>query len=236
MTTSRFSRLLATGIIGGVALAVAIPVAASAHVHVNPGAVSAGATETLTFSFSHGCDGSPTTALVITIPDGVGNATPIMQGGWSVSREDGADGIPETITFTADSPIDDAIKATVSFDALFNEDTAGTTLAFPVRQDCVEGVNDWNEIAEEGQDPHDLPSPAPLVEVGEVAAGDDGHGHGDAEDTHAEEETANAHDGEAVPISAPADDTTARWLAGGALVAALAALGVALVRGRSPKR
>ena len=50
--------------------ALGAPLAASAHVHVNPGTASAGGTETLTFSFSHGCDGSPTTALAIDIPDG----------------------------------------------------------------------------------------------------------------------------------------------------------------------
>ena len=57
------------GTAAGLALVIGAPLAASAHVHVDPGTVAAGSTATLTFAFSHGCDGSPTTALVIDIPD-----------------------------------------------------------------------------------------------------------------------------------------------------------------------
>jgi uncharacterized protein YcnI len=230
MTTIRLRRTLLIGAAAGVALAVGVPLAASAHVHVDPGTASAGSTETLTFASSHGCDGSPTTAFVVDIPDGVGNATPIAQGGWTISRELGADGVPTQITFTSDVPVEDGIKTTVALDALFDESAADTSIAFPVTQLCVEGENAWTEVAEEGQDPHDLESPAPVVEVGPVAAEGDGHGDAAEGDDHGD---ASAEDADAA--AAESGDPVARWLAAGGLVAGIAALVIVLVRGRSRK-
>lgn len=216
-------KTLITGAAVGVLLAVAVPVAASAHVHVDPGSVSAGATETLTFAFSHGCEDSPTTALTITIPEGVGNATPIVEGGWTITRELGADGVPTSVTYTADAPIDSGLKATVSMDVLIDTSAADTTLAFPVVQECVTGATEWTEVAADGVDPETLEAPAPLVEVGDAAA--DGDEHGDHGTATADEEQHAAPAGDGA-------DPTARWLAGGALVIAVAALVVSVARGR----
>ena len=224
------SRRIAIGATAGLALALGAPLAASAHVHVNPGTASAGGTETLAFSFSHGCDGSPTTTLAIDIPEGVGNVTPAVQGGWSITRELGADGVPTRVVYTADTPVEDGLKATVSMDVLFTEDAAGTTLAFPVTQTCAEGETAWTQIAEEGEDPHDLDAPAPLVEVGAVA---DDTGHDAAastEHTGDEDATATAETADAASVSSA--DPVARWLAAGGLAAGLAALVIVLVRGR----
>lgn len=227
-TSARSRRTAALGIAGGLALVIGAPLAASAHVHVDPGTVSAGATETLTFSFSHGCDGSPTTALVIDIPDGVGNATPVVQGGWTIARETGGDGIPTRITYTAATPVEDHLKATVSMDVLFDESAADTTLAFPVTQLCETGETAWTQVAGDGEDPHDLDAPAPVVAVGAAAEEDD---HGTA--TH-EAGASDAADAAGTTTDAGAGaDPVARWLAGGALAAGLAALLVALLRGRA---
>ncbi|MDQ7880376.1 YcnI family protein [Microbacterium sp. QXD-8] len=225
------TRRLAIGAGVGLALALAAPLAASAHVHVTPETASAGGTETLTFSFSHGCDGSPTTALAVDIPEGVGNATPVVQGGWSITRELGADGVPTRVVYTPDTAVEDGLKATVSMDVLFTEAAADTTLAFPVTQTCAEGETGWTQIAEDGQDPHDLDAPAPLVEVG--AAADDadaGHATGAEGADHTAHESADADAAEAA--SGTSADPVARWLAAGGLVAGIAALAVVLVRGR----
>ena len=223
----RARAVVLTGAAAGIALTLAAPLAASAHVHVDPGSVSAGATSTLTFASSHGCDGSPTTAFVIDIPDGAGNATPIVQGGWTITRELGADGVPARVTFTADTPVEDGLKAEFAMDVLFDESAAGTTVAFPVTQLCAAGENAWIEIAEDGEDPHDLESPAPVVAVGDADT--------DAEDgDHAH--AAGAADADTAAATAGATaDPVARWLAAGALAAGVAALVVALVRGRARK-
>jgi uncharacterized protein YcnI len=231
---SRRTRRSVIGLTAGLALAVGAPLAASAHVHVTPETASAGSTQTLTFSFSHGCDGSPTTALAIEIPEGVGNATPLVQGGWTITRELGPAGVPTRVVYTADTPVEDGLKAAVSMDVLFAEGAADTTAAFPVTQTCAEGETAWTQIAEEGEDPHDLDAPAPLVTVGAVADdADTGHGDAAADDAgHATHDgaAAGADGGDAASVSSP--DPVARWLAVGGLAAGIAALVVVLVRGR----
>lgn len=226
--TSAPIRTIAVGSLAGVALAVAVPLAASAHVHVDPGTASAGATQTLTFSFSHGCDGSPTTALAIDLPEGVGNATPVVQGGWTIQREADSDGVPTRVVFTADTPVEDHLKAAVSMDVLFDESAAGSSIPFPVTQMCVTGETAWTEVADEGQDPHDLEAPAPVVEVGEQTDDAADHGHDAAEES---EESAAEASG-AATVGSTDVDPVARWLAAGGLAAGIAALAVVLVRGR----
>jgi len=231
-STSRSSRTrrVVIGVTAGLALAIGAPLAASAHVHVTPETAAAGGTETLTFSFSHGCDGSPTTALAVDIPAGVGNATPVVQGGWTITRELGTDGVPTRVVYTADTPVEDGFAAAVSMDVLFTEGTAGTTLAFPVTQTCAAGETAWTQIAEDGEDPHDLDAPAPLVAVG-AAADDADAGHADADGSGHASDDAAAADAEAAASVASADPV-ARWLAAGGLAAGIAALVVVLVRGR----
>jgi uncharacterized protein YcnI len=237
MTTSpRISRArrLAIGATAGLALAIAAPLAAFAHVHVDPGTASAGATRTLTFAFSHGCDDAPTTALAIDIPEGVGNATPVVQGGWSISRDLGADGVPTRVVFTPDAPVESGLKATVSMDVLFTEDAAGTVVAFPVTQTCVQGETAWTQVAEDGEDPHDLEAPAPVVAVGAVVdEAEAGHGTAASGGTeHTDHESASAEADAAAAASAAAPDPVARGLAAAGLAAGIAVLVVVLVRGR----
>lgn len=204
---------LTAGLVAGVALAVAAPLAAAAHVHVSPGESPAGTSTRLDFTFSHGCDGSPTTALRFDLPAGIDAVTPVLDGAWTIAREVGADGIATRLVYAAVQPVEDGVSATVSMDVVFASTAADTDVAFPVVQECAAGETAWAEVPEAGQDPHELDAPAPVVAVGPVAA-DDGHGHG---------EGSAAHD------AAPAADPVARWLSGGALVAALAALGVAIL-------
>jgi len=213
----RHARLTAGGIALGTTLVLAAPLAASAHVHVTPEESVAGASSRLTFSFSHGCEGAATTALVFTVPDGVDGITPVYEGGWSVERELGDDGIATQVAFTPATPIDDGLSASVSMDVIFSSAASGTEVAFPVLQKCGDSQHDWAQVAEEGQDAHDLDSPAPVVAVGEAAETAE-HGHGD--------------DAPAPAAVGDGSDPVARWLSGGALVAAVAALLVAFVRRR----
>lgn len=232
MTRSVSSRRRARLTVGGVGLAaalvVAAPLAASAHVHVTPEEAAANSSTRLAFSFSHGCDGSPTTALTIDIPEGVDGITPVLDGAWTISREVGTDGIPTQVTFTALTPVEDGVSASVALDAIFSSSVADSDIAFPVLQTCQTGETNWNQIAEEGQEAHDLDAPAPVVMVGPAAAST-GDGHGDGGDHDATGSTPKA-EGSAASDAA---DPVARWLAGGALVAALAALGVTLFRRRA---
>ena len=214
---------MTAGLIAGAALVLAAPLAASAHVHVTPDASEAGSTTRLAFSFSHGCDDAPTTSITFTIPDGIDGVTPVLDGAWTISRELGDDGIPTQVTYTAVTPVESGVAASIALDVIFASSASGTDVAFPVLQTCTTGSTDWAEVAADGQSEDDLESPAPVVAVGTVAASGDAHDHADA-DEHADADAAADTGSDADPV--------ARWLAGGALVAALAALGVTLVRRR----
>ncbi len=215
-TRSRRRTRTIAGVIAGAALVLAAPLAASAHVHVSPGESAAGSTTRLAFSFSHGCEDSPTTAVKITIPQGIDGVKPVLDGAWTISRDLNADGIASSVTFTAVKPVESGVAASVALDVIFGSSAAHTSVAFPVLQTCVTGSTDWAEVASAGQTESDLKAPAPVVAVGAVAADAGAHGHGSTD------------------AAAPASeaDPVARWLSGGALIAAIAALVVALVRRR----
>lgn len=188
----RAGRLVAGSAIAA-GLVLAAPAAAQAHVTATPDAdAAAGAYGVLTFAFSHGCDGSPTTALEIEIPDGLASVTPTIEPGWDVALErDGENGPVSRIVYTAAEPVADGYRATVDLGVQYAQDAAGRTLAFPVNQVCEVGNTSWSEIPEEGQDPHDLDAPAPTVAVGE-ATEEGGHDHGSGDTAHEEGESADA--------------------------------------------
>jgi uncharacterized protein YcnI len=211
------------GTILAAGLVLAAPLAASAHITVTPDqTATAGGHGVLTFAFSHGCEGSPTTALRIDIPDGVASVSPTIEPGWSIDvARDTDDGLVTAVTYTADAPVESGLRAALALGVTYAEDTAGRTLAFPVVQTCEVGAVEWTETAAEGEDAESLDSPAPLVVVG--AATDAEHGHGDGE-------------GEAAASTADASAPAALWLGGAGLALGAAGLitGVVALR-RSPR-
>jgi uncharacterized protein YcnI len=225
---------LAAGLVLGAALAVAVPLAASAHVHVTPENASAEASTTLTFSFSHGCEESPTTAMIIDIPEGVTNVVPVSDGGWTIAREIAENGTVTRVTFTADEPIENGVKGEVSIDARFGEQLAETDVPIPVTQQCVTGETAWTEVAVEGE--AEPESPAPVVAVGAVATEDE-HGSSTAQHEGTEHEGAEHDETEATDAATTAaSDSAALWLGGGGLALGAIALVLAvtaLVRRRA---
>lgn len=215
LTRTRRTFLTVTGVIGGAVLALTVPAMAGAHVVVSPDEIVAGEHGVLTFSFSHGCDHSPTTALHITMPKGLSSVAPTMDGDWSIEVERGDDGLVSAVTYTALAPVPNELRGAVSMSVGLDEKTPDT-LAFPVVQECIDGATEWTQIAKEGEDPHSLDAPAPVVTI--AAAATDGHSaHGAAETT---DET-------------PATSTTVHpagiAVGAGGLVAGLAALVVSVL-------
>ncbi|SEB90611.1 YcnI family protein [Microbacterium hydrocarbonoxydans] len=217
MHTFTTRRTVTTGIIGGAVLALAIPMMASAHVSVSPDELVAGDHGVLTFSFAHGCDNSPTTSLRVTMPEGLASVAPTMDSDWTIDIEKGDDGLVSAVTYTALAPVPNELRGAVSMSVGLDENTPDT-LAFPVVQTCVEGSTEWTQLAEEGEDPHSLDAPAPVVNV--VASADGEHGGHDAADDA---------DTEEAPDAADAPDALATALGAGGLVAGIAALVVSVL-------
>ncbi|MFB4348380.1 YcnI family protein [Microbacterium sp. CR_7] len=212
-------RTLAVGVAAGAVLAIAVPVMASAHVTVSPDELAAGDHGVLTFAFSHGCEESPTTSLRITMPDGLASVAPTADSDWTIDVERGDDGLVSAVTYTAVTPVPNGLRGAVSMGIGLDEDSP-ETLAFPVVQTCETGSTEWTQLAEDGEDPHSLDAPAPVVHVGAASGEHAGHGTAAGEDDAAPD--ADAGD-------AAASDPTGIILGSAGLVAGLAALVVSVL-------
>ncbi|HRN28363.1 MAG TPA: YcnI family protein [Terrimesophilobacter sp.] len=176
----------ALAVAAGTALSLSAPLAASAHVTVDPTATGAGSYTVLTFAIPHGCDGSATTSISISIPEQVASVTPTVNPGWDVSLTRDGDRVV-TVDYTAHTPLPNELRDTFELSLRLPDGAVGDTLAFPVLQSCVEGSVDWASL-EPG-----AAAPAPVVALTESTGG--GHDHNDTHSvTDDQTSTGNDHD------------------------------------------
>jgi len=226
----RIARLSLAGLAGGAVLALAaVPLAASAHVTVTPSGTAAGSYTVLTFAFSHGCEGSPTTAIAIDIPESIASVSPTLNPNYTIEKVADGDRTSQVV-YTAITPVQDGYRDTIELSLQLPEDAAGETLAFPVLQTCEVGETNWNQVAEEGEEEPE--SPAPVIVVTEATG--DGHGHGAATEEAASDEHGDGHAEGAEETAATSDDsdTVARVLGIGCLVVGVVGIVLALAARR----
>lgn len=194
----RFTRALArTAVIGAAAALAATSFAgpAAAHVTISTANTVAGSYTLLTVSVPHGCDGEATTAIAVQIPEPLNAVTPSVNPNWTVEKimADLPEPVVDThgnevterveqVVYTALTPLPDDLRDSFELSLRLPEETAGQTLYFPVVQTCGAVDHPWIEIAEDGQDPDELASPAPFIEV-TAADGDADEAADDADDT-----------------------------------------------------
>jgi uncharacterized protein YcnI len=162
---------------------------ALAHIVLQDEAAAAGASYRAAFRVGHGCDGSATTGLTVTLPDGFTGAQPMPKPGWTVTTRVGklvrpyqshgksfTEGVQE-IRWVATAP-DNYLP-----DAYYDEFVLrGTTPAkpgplwFKVVQTCEKGSNAWVEVPVHGTSTQGLQHPAALLEVLDIQAAT-GHSH-----------------------------------------------------------
>ena len=203
---------------------------ASAHVSATPTETAAGAYTLVTFAVGHGCDGSPTTAMTITLPKELNDATPTVNPNWTISKATEKLDTPLTlpngskvsertasITYTAKTPLPDHQRDTFTLSLQLPDVAAGTTLHFPTLQKCETGQTDWKEIPAAGADHDSVDAPAPSLTITAAVAGDAHGAHG----ADAASETAETSDG---------GTTWPAWLGLGAGLAGLVLGGLAFLR------
>ncbi len=233
----RFSRTLkSSAAVGATAALMMLGLgAASAHVNATASETAAGAYSLVTFSVAHGCDGSPTTSLTITLPQELSDATPTVNPNWTISTAVEKLDTPRTlangskvsermksITYTAKTPLADHQRDTFTLSVQL-PDTAGTTLNFPTLQSCETGQTDWAQIPAAGADHDSVDAPAPSLTV-TAAVADDGHaGHGTGTD-------ASAGSGADAAGSSDGGTSWPAWLGLGAGLAGLVLGAAAFVR------
>ena len=216
-------RTVVAGLVTGAVLALAVPAMASAHVTVSPDELEAGDHGTLTFAFSHGCEDSPTTALRIMMPEGLASVAPTIDPNWTIDVERGDDGLVSAVTYTAVAPVANGLRGAVTL-GVGLDDSTPDTLVFPVVQSCVVGSTEWTQVAEDGEDPHSLDAPAPVVTVGEATGG---HGEHDEQDAAGSDESTTAP--EDTDAGSNGQGALGVTLGAGGLVAGVAALVVSIL-------
>ncbi|NVM95762.1 YcnI family protein [Arthrobacter wenxiniae] len=233
----RFSRTLTSTLtLGATAGLMALGLgAASAHVEATPTETAAGSYSLVTFSVSHGCNGSPTTSLKITLPGELNSVTPTVNPNWTISEATEKFSTPRTladgskitertssVTYTAKSPLDAHQRDTFTL-SLQVPDAVGKTLYFPALQSCEKGATDWKDVPAAGASEDSVANPAPSLTVTAATAAS-GHGsHGSTDGSPAVEASAGSadeNDGGAWPA----------WLGFGAGLAGLVLGGLAFWR------
>ena len=148
--------------------------AAHAHVTLDQAAANAGAYHKLTFKIGHGCEGSATTAVKVSLPENISGAKPMPKTGWKIDTSIQPLSVPynshgktisqdvREVSWTG-GPLPDAYYDEFSIQVKLPE-KAGKVY-FKVTQLCEKGRLDWAEIPADGQTAKGLKAPAPVVEV-----------------------------------------------------------------------
>ena len=174
------------------ALAIITPASVVfAHVALEDQTALAGRSYKAILKVGHGCDGSPTTAMRVTIPAGFMGAKPMHKAGWKLDIKTAKLAVPydsygkqitddvSEITWTATSK--DSYLPEAYYDefvlrgGLPSKVAEGAVMWFKVLQACEKGANDWSQIPAAGVDAHSLKFPAALLEI--IPSGTAGHQH-----------------------------------------------------------
>lgn len=170
-----------------IALLLCAAVLAPAEAHVTLAETSAPANSYYVASFrvGHGCSGSPTTALRIEIPQGIVIARPQPKPGWTLEIEHAA--LDKPLVGEGGTPVTSRVSAIVwkggalpadqfdVFSVMMKLPAQPGALLFPVTQNCVSGVQYWNEPPMEGMH---MPHQGPVLTVTPASPGPVEHTHG----------------------------------------------------------
>ncbi len=173
-------------LLGAGILAIADVGSASAHVTLETAQAPPNSTYKAVLRVPHGCEGSPTTAIRVKIPEGVIAVKPMPKPGWELATTTAkygksydyygtplTEGVSE-IAWTGGN-LPDAWYDEFVFRVALTDFPVGSSVYFPIVQECTDGkVERWIDIPAAGQSDDDLETPAPgLSIVAKVKAGDD---------------------------------------------------------------
>lgn len=154
------------------ALVVALP--AAAHITLENKEATAGSTVKFVLRVGHGCAGSPTTTVRVSIPEGISNAKPQPKPGWTLSvvteehtasvDTHGGHGPAVKEIVWSGGKLEDAHYDEFVFRGGVGKDAAGD-IYVPIVQECEAGVSRWIEVPAAGGNSDDLKFPAPSVKI-----------------------------------------------------------------------
>lgn len=172
---TRFAILLAA------AATCAWSASAFAHATLETKEAAIGGAYKAIVKIGHGCESTATLKIRVQIPEGVISVKPMPKAGWTLETATGryaksykyyrrelSEGVKE-IVWTGKLPdehYDEFVFASYLTDSL----AAGSTIYFPVTQECEKGAHRWVDIPAAGQDAHALKAPAPGLRLTAAAA------------------------------------------------------------------
>lgn len=130
--------------------------AVQAHVTLEQGSAEAGKSYKAVLRIPHGCDGSATTGILVTLPNGVRQAKPMPHAGWRVEAE--KEKLAQPYDWHGETITEDVSRIRWQGgnlpDAFYDEFVfriqlpmeAGKTLYFKVKQTCEKGQIEWSAI------------------------------------------------------------------------------------------
>jgi uncharacterized protein YcnI len=167
--------------LAGLALAGgALP--AAAHIVLAEPSASPGAYYAGFFRVSHGCGASPTIALRIEIPAAIMTAKPQPKPGWTLSVEKAA--LAKPVPGEGGAMLTERVTAITwkgrlgaeefdQFGVMVKLPAGEGPLYFPAVQTCESGEARWTDIPAPGQAWHDVPHPAPVLQLSPAGQMDD---------------------------------------------------------------
>jgi len=129
------------------------------------------------FRVGHGCDGSATVAITVTLPDGIRGAKPMPKPGWTIERR--VEKLAKPYDSHGKTVTEDVVAITWRGgplpDAYFDEFAVQMQLPatpgaiwFKVLQQCEKGEIDWATIPASGTSTRGIKAPAALLELSAV--------------------------------------------------------------------
>ena len=134
--------------------------AASAQIVLSQPKFEAGQNYAAFFRVEHGCDGSPTLALKVHIPDGVTVLQTPDKPGWKLETQRIKDSLTD---ITWRGRLD--AGTTDQFGLFLKLPAKAGPLYFPAVQQCEKGETRWIDIPAAGQSSRDVTHPAPMLQL-----------------------------------------------------------------------
>ncbi|MEP9367490.1 DUF1775 domain-containing protein [Xanthobacter sp. VNH20] len=145
---------------------------ASAHVTLAEGQATSGTSYKGVLKVPHGCGDAATTAIKVSIPEGVVTVKPQPKAGWTLALETGP--YEKTYEVMHGGPVKEGVKTITwsggnlpnayydefVFIAYLAPQAQATKLYFPVLQTCEGASADWSEIPKDGAPLPSRPAPA----------------------------------------------------------------------------
>jgi uncharacterized protein YcnI len=156
---------------------------AAAHVTLETAEAPANSTYKAVVRVPHGCEGKPTVAVRVRVPEGVIAVKPMPKPGWQLSTVKDkyqnsydyfgsqlSEGVVEVIWSGGELP--DEWYDEFVFRGRLTAFEPGTVVYFPVVQECADGlVHRWIEIPAAGKSADDYKEPAPGLKIVERPGG-----------------------------------------------------------------